>query len=202
MRKAGSSREQTWPLIRKAAIELLYTHGFEKMNLRQLSVAAGLHAGSLYNYFESKDHLLIRLVNEVMDDMLAEIERDVLVIEDPVQRLEKMVEIMVVWHTKRRKETSIGHMELRSLPHDSCKAYVASRDRFERIFMDILVAGREARIFRVPDEKVATMSVIAMLVGIADWYQPHGKLSVRRIVRIYQESVLTMLGLHRSPAPA
>jgi AcrR family transcriptional regulator len=199
MRKAGSSREHTWPLIRDAAIELLYTHGFEGMNLRQLSMAVGLHAGSLYNYFDSKEHLLIRLITEIMDDMLAQIERDVLVIEDPAERMKKMVETMVVWHTKRRKETSIGHMELRSLPQDSCKAYVASRDRFERIFLDILVAGRNASMFHVPNEKIATMSVIAMLVGISDWYRPHGKLSVRRLVKIYQDAVLKMLGMNRGP---
>lgn len=198
MRKAGSNREHTWRIIRSAAIELLYTHGFEGMNLRQLSMAAGLHAGSLYNYFDSKDHLLIRLINEIIDDMLVQIERDVVVIADPVKRLEKMIEIMVIWHTVRRKETSIGHMELRSLPDDSYKAYVASRDRFERIFMEILIAGRDARLFQVANEKIATKSVIAMLVGISDWYQPHGKLSVRRLVSIYQEAVLTMLGLNRS----
>ena len=53
MRKSGATREVTWPLIRKAAIDLLYTHGFNVMNLRQLSGAAGLQAGSLYNYFNS-----------------------------------------------------------------------------------------------------------------------------------------------------
>lgn len=198
MRKSGATREVTWPLIRKAAIDLLYAHGFNVMNLRQLSSAAGLQAGSLYNYFSSKDDLLIRLITEILEEMLKQLDEAIAAVDDPVERVNKMVEILVVWHTKRRKETYIGHMEMRSLPEEHYRAYVALRDRFEKIFLAAVVAGCKSKIFQVSDPKIATVSALAMLTGIANWYRPNGKLSVRELITIYQEMVLNLLGMQKA----
>lgn len=193
MRKAGSSRELTWPSIRKAAIELLYERGFEGMNLRELSRAVGLQAGSLYNYFSSKDDLLFRLISELMDDLIAELESAIAKDDDPLEQLKRIVEILVIRHSKRRKEVYIGHLEMRSLPEDRYKAYVEKRDRTERLVRRILADGRKAGLFDVPDEKIATVSIFTMLTGIADWYRPNGRLSVRQLIEIYTELVLKLL---------
>lgn len=202
MRKSGATREVTWPLIRKAAIDLLYTHGFNVMNLRQLSGAAGLQAGSLYNYFDSKEDLLIRLITEILEEMLQQLDEAIAGVEDPVERINNIVEVLVIWHTKRRKETYIGHMEMRSLPEDHYKAYVALRDRFEKIFVTAVLAGSKAKVFQVTDPKIATVSALAMLTAISNWYRPNGKLSVRELIVIYQEMVLNLLGMQQAKAAA
>ena len=54
MRKAGTSGAITRQAIREAAIELIATHGFESMSLRDLAAKCGIKAGSLYNYFGSQ----------------------------------------------------------------------------------------------------------------------------------------------------
>lgn len=164
------------------------------MNLRELSGAAGLQAGSLYNYFHSKDDLLFRLITEIMDDFLSEIDARLQGVDDPMERLKIYIKSMVVWHSKRRKETYIGHMELRNLPEERYKVQVEARDRFEGALMEILRAGRKEGIFRVPDEKVATIIVISMLRGISDWYRPDGRFSIRQLVGVYTEMVLKILG--------
>lgn len=164
------------------------------MNLRELSGAAGLQAGSLYNYFHSKDDLLFRLITEIMDDFLSEIDARLQGVDDPMERLKIYIKSMVVWHSKRRKETYIGHMELRNLPEERYKVQVEARDRFEGALMEILRAGRKEGIFRVPDEKVATIIVISMLRGISDWYRPDGRFSIRQLVGVYTEMVLKTLG--------
>lgn len=200
MRKAGSRRDITWPNIRKAAIELLYKRGFDGMNLRELSSTVGLQAGSLYNYFTSKEDLLYRLISEVLDDLSAELEEAVGGIDDPVEQLKKVIEILVIRHSKRRKEVYIGHLEMRSLPKDRYKAYVEKRDRIERVVRDIVAAGRKAGAFEVPDEGVATISIFNMLTGIADWYRPGGRLTVRQLVNVYTELILKQFAPSKSSA--
>ena len=45
MRKAGTSGAITRQAIREAAIELIATHGFESMSLRELAAKCGIKAG-------------------------------------------------------------------------------------------------------------------------------------------------------------
>ncbi len=116
MRTVGSSRELTWPAIRKAGIELLYRHGFEAMKLRELAKEAGLKGGgSLYNYFESKEDFLFRIMCEIMDEILVELEETVGLVQGDTARVKAFVEFHIKWHTGRRAETLISHMEMRSL---------------------------------------------------------------------------------------
>ena len=94
MRKAGANRDITWLSIRKAAVELLYERGFEGMKLRELSSAAGLQAGSLYNYFSSKEELLFRLVTETMDELITELATAIALESDPVEQLKNLIRVL------------------------------------------------------------------------------------------------------------
>ena len=49
--------------IREAGVRLIYEHGYEGMNLRQLADAVGIQAGSLYNHIHTKQDLLFELVS-------------------------------------------------------------------------------------------------------------------------------------------
>lgn len=93
MRTVGSSREVTWPAIRRAGIQQLCRHGFEAMNLRELAKIAGPKGGgSLYNYFDSKGNFLFRLMCGVMEEILAELEKNVGPVTAPVERMKAFVE--------------------------------------------------------------------------------------------------------------
>lgn len=193
MRKTGSSRAETWPIVRQAAIDLLFKHGYEAMNLRELSQMAGLQAGSLYNYFSSKQELLYRLICETMDEMLIDIEKTLESVTDPVERAKRFIEVMVYWHSERRNETFIGHMELRSLPEGHFDTYVALRTRFETIFLGIIKLGCKKGVFAVPDDRIATFAIIQSLTGICHWYRPKARLSVKQITKIYTLMILAQL---------
>jgi AcrR family transcriptional regulator len=45
-----------------AAIELARSGGYEAVQMRDIAVAVGMSPGSVYNYFDSKDHLLSTLM--------------------------------------------------------------------------------------------------------------------------------------------
>lgn len=193
MRKVGSNRAATWPLVRKAAIELLARKGYRAMNLRDLSSNAGMQAGSLYNYFSSKQELLYRLICETMEEILRDIDTALAPLSDPVEQAERFIEVMVRWHTQRRDECYIGHMELRSLPKEQYHTYVALRSRFEHVFSDIIKAGCKRGVFSVPDERIATIAILQSLISICNWYRPDGRLSVERLIKIYTQMILAQL---------
>ena len=49
----------------------------------------------------------------------------------------------------------------------------------------ILSDGHASGDFRLPDVRVSTMALIAMLNGVLTWYREGGRLSRDRIQRIY-----------------
>jgi len=203
MRTAGSSREITWPAIRGAGVELIYRHGFEGMNLRDLARQAGLKGvGSLYNYFGSKQDLLFRIMCEVMEDILAELEQNVTPVQGAVERVRVFVAFHIGWHTTRRKETLISHTEMRSLPPERYQHYVGLRKKYERFVMQLVVAGCKSGDFSVPDARILTQSILSMLTSICNWYRPGGRVSQKRLIAIHQQMVLAMLRAEEAAPPA
>ena len=193
MRTVGSSREMTWSVIREAGIDLIYQHGFEAMNLRELARAAGLKgAGSLYNYFSSKQDLLFRIMCEVMEDILAELEENIGPVQGAAPRMLAFVAFHIRWHTARRKETLISHTEMRSLPSERYQHYVGLRKKYEQFVMQLIVDGCKSGDFSVPDVPIFTQSILSMLTSVCTWYRLDGRASQKHLIAIHQQMVLAM----------
>jgi AcrR family transcriptional regulator len=195
-RTAKSKGEATWASIRNSGIKLIYKYGYAAMNLRQLAVEAGLRPGSLYNYFQSKEEFLFRLLCEIIEEILADFERTVgPVTTSPVDRLLSFVEFHIRWHTERRVETFIGFMEMRSLSKARYLKYVALRKRYEDYVTDILAQGMKAGQFSIRDPRVTAFAIIAMLTGTCQWYRKNGRLAQSELIDIYKDIVLKITGL-------
>jgi len=54
--------------ILDAAFGLIARNGYESTSISQIAKEAGVSKGLIYNYYESKEELLITLVNKVMDE--------------------------------------------------------------------------------------------------------------------------------------
>ena len=194
-RTAKSKGEATWANIRSAGIKLIYKYGYAAMNLRQLAVEAGLKPGSLYNYFQSKEEFLFRILCEILEEILADFERTVgPIATPPVDRLLAFVEFHIRWHTERRLETFIGFMEMRSLSKARYRKYVALRKRYEDYVTDILTQGMKAGQFSIRDPRVTAFAIIAMLTGTCQWYRKNGRLAQSELIEIYKDIVLKIAG--------
>jgi AcrR family transcriptional regulator len=193
MRTVGSSRDKTWPVIRKTGINLLFKHGFEGMNLRLLASESGLQAGSLYNYFDNKPDFLATIVCDIMKELIEEISEALEGLQDPEERLRNFIKVMVVWHTKRKKEAVISQSEIRSLPKGHFEELLRLRKEFEFILRKIIGDGVKKGVFRVSDQRLVVIAILNMLTGIAGWYKAGGRLDVDTLVNEYTDMVFRML---------
>jgi hypothetical protein len=80
-------------------------------------------------------------------------------------------------------------MELRNLTPDNFSVIEALRRRYEDQLEAILRDGAQSGDFDVPDPKVATMAVIAMVTGVTTWYRTAGRLTVDEVQEIYWQMV-------------
>ena len=187
-RKTGSHSEITGPRIRDAALKLFARHGFAAVSMRQIAAEVGVQAGALYLYTPDKETLLFDLLKAHMDDLLAAWEA-----EDPggapVARLEGFVRFHIRFNLERPDAVFLSYMELRNLGAANFAAIEALRKTYETQLETILRDGQGAGVFALPDTKIATLAIIAMLTGVNTWYREGGRLDRDAVGDIYWDMV-------------
>ena len=188
-RKTGSHAEITGPAIRAAALRLFARSGYAAVSMRQIAAEVGVGAGALYLYTPDKQTLLFDLMHTHMTDLLAAC--DALPAEDdPEKRLNQFVAFHIDFHIGRPDAVFLAYMELRNLEPDNFATLEAQRHAYEDRLESILKDGQKSGAFAIPDTRVATMALIAMLSGIHVWYRDGGRLSRDRIQTLYRDLAL------------
>jgi len=189
-RTVGSYGPKILEAIRKAGLRLIYEHGYEGMNLRQLAAEVGIKQGSLYNHIDTKQELLFDLVKHHMEQVLQELDAALAGIEDPVDRLRAFVAFHVNYHMVRKKEIFVVNFELRSLDSDNYSTIVEMRRAYEKRLGDILEEGIASGVFVCGDVRIATFAILAMLTGVCTWYRSSGRLGRADIIDTHIRLVL------------
>ncbi|HEY1720786.1 MAG TPA: TetR/AcrR family transcriptional regulator [Magnetospirillaceae bacterium] len=179
--------------IREAGVRLIYEHGYEGMNLRQLAEEVGIQAGSLYNHIHTKQDLLFELVKEHLAQLLTQLDAALAGIEGPVERMEAFCAFHVNYHMVRKREVSVVNFELRSLEPANYQAVVAMRRAYERPLIAIIEAGIASGDFAPTDARVAAFAILALLTSVCTWYRPNGRLNRDEIVAVHTQLVLNGL---------
>lgn len=96
--KVKEIRQESMQKIMDAAMRLIAKRGYEGTSISQIAQEAGVSKGLVYNYFESKEELLQRMVVGLVakgEEVMAEIQAD-----DPAKTLENLF----VWFFKEMRE--------------------------------------------------------------------------------------------------
>lgn len=192
-RKKNSSAEVTGPRIRAAAQRLFARHGYAAVSMRQIAAEVGVQAGALYMYTPDKQSLLY----DMMHDHLADLLQSHAALPDcpaPLAALEQFTRFHIRFHSARSDAVFIAYMELRNLEGDNFARIEAMRRSYEARLQDVLHRGHAAGVFTLPDIKLATYAVIAMLTGVNTWYREGGRLSLARVEDIYWDMVRKSVG--------
>jgi AcrR family transcriptional regulator len=194
MRKPGSNGAETLRSLRSAAIELIAEHGYEGMNMRMLGNKVGVTPASFYRYFENKQQLLFSLVEEVTKRLTSELAAIVEEIGDPEQQMRALIAFYLGYQIANRTESFVLWTEMRSLT----PANFRTISRLQRIYTNkvrlIVERGVQTGQFAVEDCEIATYSLIQMLIMVARWYNPQGRIKPTTLIGIYTNQILRMLG--------
>lgn len=187
-RTQGSRAELTGPRIRAAALRLFARHGFAAVSMRQIAAEVGVQVGTLYSYTPDKQSLLVSLMEGHMEELLTAL--DTLPAQGPPPaRLEEFTRHHIRFHAARPDAVFVAYMELRNLDPENFRRIEALRGRYEDALEQILREGCDTGEFDLPDTKLGTLAVIAMLTGVNTWFREGGRLSLDEIEAIYCQLV-------------
>lgn len=192
-RKTGSHSDITGPRIRAAALRLFARHGYAAVSMRQIAAEVGVQAGALYLYTPDKQTLLADLMAEHLEQVLAALAAEPLP-GNPADRLGGFARFHVGFHLERPEAVFVAYMELRNLDPDNFARIETLRRRYEAQLEAILRDGVAAGLFRIPDTKLATLALIAMLTGVTTWYREGGRLTRADVAEIYADMARKAVG--------
>src|SRR6056297_2226936 len=190
-RKTGSHSEITGPRVRAAALRLFARYGYAAVSMRQIAREVGVQAGALYLYTPDKQTLLYGLMRDHLDHLLSHWQ----VPEgSPEAQLEAFCRHHIRYHLDRPELVFIAYMELRNLEPENFAIIEGLRRDYEDRLEAVLKAGLASGRFAVPDTKLATMALIAMLTGVTTWYREGGRLDRAAVETAYWDMVRKAVG--------
>jgi len=166
-----------------AAGRMFADKGYHGTSMRDIGRAVGLLGSSLYAHIDSKEDLLVEVVDEGARLFLESARRAREAGGDSRSRLRSLIvgHIDVVLDHLDVVRTYLN--EARMLDPTHRARVVAARDSYESIFRDVLGQGVAEGAFRDDlDPKVASIMVLSVLNTVERWYHPDGYLGRDELV--------------------
>lgn len=177
-----------------AAGRLFARRGYHGTSMRDLGKELGLLGSSLYSHVESKQDLLVDVVEEGARLFEASAERALANGGSGVERLRALIagHVDVVLDNLDVARTFLN--EARMLDSEQRRRVLAARDHYEQAFRNVIRDGVEDGSFRPgTDPKTASIFILSMLNAIERWYNPDGPIDRAALIRHLGEFVESAL---------
>ncbi|MGB7281144.1 MAG: TetR/AcrR family transcriptional regulator [Candidatus Acidiferrum sp.] len=177
-------------IIIKAAGRLFREKGYEGTSVRDLADAVGLHSGSLFFHFRSKEEILLSLLEGGLRRAVAILDRHLAAAVSPREKLSAILHgHLQAILDEERDAFYVVLRDWRTLSPRSRKKIIALRDEYEnRIALSLnelspsgLIPGN-TRLFR--------LFLLGALNWTVQWYRPDGDLTIGELADSFLELVL------------
>jgi AcrR family transcriptional regulator len=178
-----------------AAGRLFAERGYHGTSMRDLGRELGMLGSSLYAHVDSKQDLLVEVVEQGAR-LFQESAAAALAVEGTARdRLQALIRghVGVVLANHDVVRTFLN--EARMLDDGHRSRVITARDAYEQAFRDVLVSGIGEQSFREDvDPKIASIFILSILNALERWYRPDGDLDNAALTRAligFVESGLT-----------
>lgn len=196
--------------ILQAAARVLQRSGYEATTMKDIAAEVNLTAASLYHHFNSKDALLLAVLEAGIEQILAEIEPIARSERACADKLRRMIAAHIIGLTENTAIGAAMVFEVKSLVSDKFlpgngrapdassvsarrEAFVARRDQFETLFRHVVREGVERGEFRAVDVPIFVKTMLGAQNWVGVWYHPTGRLNGPQIADMLAETFLRAL---------
>jgi AcrR family transcriptional regulator len=176
-RDDGEGTERYRAILETAA-RVICLKGYEGTSMQEIAQACELTKAGLYHHIQSKENLLLAIMDYGMDLFEEQVLSQVSSIPDPVERLKACMARNIKLVTRGwSKEITIILHEHATL-HGTAGAHINVRKkRYVRFLEESFQEAIDKGLIRPVNPKVAAFSFLGMVLWIYKWFQPDGKLT-------------------------
>ena len=171
--------------ILEAAAQIFSQKGFHGASMQDIAEAVHLQKASLYHHVNSKQEILLELLDKALDLLIACMQE---VMARPLPTDEKLHQSMVVYLRtllEHRDLTAVLFLEHRSLDPELRARHILRRDRFEQLWRDLIQQGLNEGLFSCPNTDMTGRALMGVMNWAITWYHPDGKLSPVEIADLF-----------------
>jgi AcrR family transcriptional regulator len=197
-RRAGDESPDRRRQVRTAALELFAAQGYRTTTVDEIGERVGIRGPSVYKHFRSKQDLLVDIVVETMDVLIAAQRDAIRSAGDPREQLRCVVEAHVRYHAEHTREAFVGNREIHNLAEPHRSELLRKRAEYDRRLRRLIEKGVRAGVFQVASPRLAAYAILDLGTGVSVWYRAGGADPLDDLVAFYAELALRMVGARKA----
>lgn len=176
--------------ILEAAVQIFGKKGFHATSMQDIANAVNLQKASLYHHVSSKQEILVDVLDQALKILTEDIQA---VMEQPIPADKKLRLAMRVYlkdMLDNRDQASVLLLEHRSLEPEMHARHIPYRDRFERLWRDLIQEGVSESIFICANPAITARAILGVMNWTVTWYRPDGSLKPEEIAEQFADLFL------------
>lgn len=180
--------EERFEQVLQAGAKVFAERGYHQASIREIAREAGISLAGLYYYFKSKEELLFLITDHTFASILENLDRVLMGVQDPVERLRHLVYHHLDFFLRHMSELKVASHEDDSLNGPFFDAVAEKKRRYYHRCQEIL---RELDPHWADEDlRVATLALFGMLNWVYTWYRPGRDGDARRLATLMSEVFL------------
>lgn len=179
--------------IMGTALGLMRNKGYLNTSMRDIAGSVHMEAASLYNHIKNKEEILI----DTCFGLAETLEMGIKEVNDIYFNAAEKLSMAIHNHVRAlTQDLNASHLfvhEWRHLSDEKRFEFIRRRDRYEKEFRDIIALGFEEGEFKDVDPKFATLTILASLNWVGEWYRPEGEMQPKEIANKLTQFILSGL---------
>ena len=168
-------------IICQKAASAIRTRGYKASTMRDLAMAIGVEAPSLYNHIGSKSEILQHICFYVASLYTEEIERIEEMNLPEIKKIEMLIRHQVRIQLTHFDEVYIANSEIKHLPEPYLNQFLQKRKAYENILVNWLKAGMHSKNLKKAHPQMTALTMLSAVRGLEHWYKYKDQVSLKVI---------------------
>ncbi len=160
--------------ILSEAAKLFRRKGYSGTSMQDIASEVGILKGSIYYHFKSKDEIFREVLLRGISPILKKAEFTLNSKLPPRETLKELIRDHVNYILNNDYSLVIFAQEKEKISEKQTRDYVLSRNRYEKIFKEVLANGIKQGDFPDVDVSLTVLAILGMCNSIIQWYNPAG----------------------------
>ena len=179
--------------ILDAAAQIFSQKGFHAASMADIAEAVNLQKASLYHHVSSKQEILLAILDRALDLLIERLSAVQSAQMPPEEKLRQVMKTYLETLAEHQDLAAVLLLEHRSLEPEFREVHIPRRDRFERIWKELIQEGQESGVFSCADPGLAARALLGVMNWTITWYRADGPLSAVEIVDRFADLFLNGL---------
>lgn len=168
--------------ILEVAAQIIRQKGYHATSMQDIAEAVNLQKASLYHHVSSKQEILLSLLDQALELITERISPIAKGDGSADEKLRQSCQLYLELLAEHGDLVSVLLLEHRSLEPEYHSRHIPRRDRFERLWRDMIREGIDSGKFcETTDPALTARALLGILNWTITWYRSDGSLTIKQI---------------------